>query len=375
MAVTENPPDVPVVPTLGEIKAAIPEELFRSNLLLSLLYVLRSAILASTLALGMWWVHHTGVPLVEASLGQKAGWATLAVAFTLYWFLQGVEFWGIFTLGHDCGHGSFSKYPLVNSTIGVALHSFISVPYDPWRMSHRHHHKNTGNLDTDEIFYPMRANQDCWRTRLMCYTLGGAWFCYLLVGFPPRMVSHVSWREPMWGKEKGTVKVSLASLAAWYLIMTTLMVKFGVVAWVLYYFIPVYVFGCFLVVTTFLHHNADDTVWYAGEKWNYVRGNLNSIDRDYGWLLNSLIHNIGTHQVHHLFPIIPHYNLKPATVAFRKAFPGLVRDRTHLAILPELKHSLATYLKLGASCSPTADVFSYASLKAQHKKKKGAKAA
>eukprot|EP00906_Rhabdomonas_costata_P032231 RCo045419 len=370
MAITEAI-EVPEVPQLETIKKAIPDEYFRSNALLSMLYAVRSAMLVAGLACSMWWVHHTAVPMVRAAAGPAVAYALLAAAFLAYWAVQGIVFWGIFTLGHDCGHGSFSRYRSLNWVMGLLLHTFLSVPYDPWRMSHRHHHKNTGNLDHDEIFYPMRTDEDCWRTRWMCYSLGGAWFCYLLVGFPPRQVSHVRLDEPMWGKERYTVAVSLAMLGAFYLGMLGLVVMWcGVAAWLLYYFAPLYVFGSMLVITTFLHHNADDTVWYAGNNWNYVRGNLNSVDRDYGWLVNCLSHNIGTHQIHHLFPIIPHYNLKPATRAFRAAFPALAKDRSAYSILPELWSSLATYTRLGATRNPSATVFSYAAVKAALREKK-----
>jgi len=36
--------------------------------------------------------------------------------------------------------------------------------------------------------------------------------------------------------------------------------------------------------------------WYGDEYWDFVRGQLSSVDRDYGWAHN-LVHNIGTHQV------------------------------------------------------------------------------
>ena len=56
------------------------------------------------------------------------------------------------------------------------------------------------------------------------------------------------------------------------------------------------------------------------------------MDRHYGWA-HDLVHNIGTHQIHHLFSKIPHYHLEEATAIFRAHFPHLVRsnDRPILA--------------------------------------------
>ena len=68
-----------------------------------------------------------------------------------------------------------------------------------------------------------------------------------------------------------------------------------------HYLVPLFVFGCWLVITTFLHHQGEDVPWYCDEKWDYVRGQLSSVDRDYGWA-HSLTHNIGTHQVYLNYP-------------------------------------------------------------------------
>ncbi len=81
------------------------------------------------------------------------------VVLPAYWFLQGTMFWALFVLGHDCGHGSFSNSTAVNDVTGNVLHSLILVPYYPWKLSHQHHHKNTGNIDKDEIFYPQRVRK------------------------------------------------------------------------------------------------------------------------------------------------------------------------------------------------------------------------
>ena len=48
--------------------------------------------------------------------------------------------------------------------------------------------------------------------------------------------------------------------------------------------------------------------WYVDDEWNYVKGQLSTVDRHYGHV-HSIIHSIGTHQIHHLFPKIPHYHL------------------------------------------------------------------
>ena len=52
-----------------------------------------------------------------------------------------------------------------------------------------------------------------------------------------------------------------------------------------------------------------------------MRGAFLSIDRPYGKVLNFLHHNIGSsHVVHHVFPTIPHYHAKKATVLIKKTF-------------------------------------------------------
>ncbi|CAF3954446.1 unnamed protein product [Adineta steineri] len=64
--------------------------------------------------------------------------------------------------------------------------------------------------------------------------------------------------------------------------------------------------------------------WFIDSEWNYARGQLSTVDRHYGHV-HWIIHSIGTHQIHHLFPKIPHYRLEEATFYFRKSYPNLVR--------------------------------------------------
>jgi len=263
--------------------------------------------------------------LITASIEQQAPWSVWLVR-PLYWFLQGTLFWAVFVLGHDCGHGSFSPYGWVNDTFGLLLHSAILVPYAPWKLSHRHHHKNTGNMDKDEIFYPVRESSPPTPFMLThgVFGLGLGWFTYLVRGYLPRPVSHLDVWHPFYAAHFASVALSVTS---WCFVAGLLVAAGGVYGWLsvlTWYGVPLFVFASWLVITTFLHHNDEHVPWYTNGTWDYVRGNLSSVDRSYG-LLHSVVHNIGTHQVHHLFPIIPHYHLEEATAAFRKRFPMLVR--------------------------------------------------
>ena len=57
---------------------------------------------------------------------------------------------------------------------------------------------------------------------------------------------------------------------------------------------------------------------YTDDEWDWLRGALATVDRDYGWLLNSLHHHIAdTHVAHHLFSSMPHYHAQVRARAHR----------------------------------------------------------
>lgn len=339
-------------PSLVEIKRQIPAHLFESNTLVSLFYFARIYFCIAALAYAFYLAKEKFEPTsVEI-------WALRLV----YWFLCGTCAWGVFTLGHDCGHSSFSRFDSLNWIAGNILHSSLLVPYESWRITHRHHHKNTGSIHNDEIFMPVIVDDalkkkvrfwgkdmddvaiGTWlkNVRGMIWSLGFAWWAYLLVGYTPRNVHHfVGWTrtsrilggmfgwskedEKMWARHIPAVVGSISIWCCFAAATVYSINKVGYFAVLDYYLMPLFVFSSWLVIVTFLHHNEEDTVWYGDSEWNYVKGNLSSIDRSY-WPFDSITHNIGTHQIHHLFPKIPHYKLNEATAHFKKAFPHLFRS-------------------------------------------------
>ena len=99
------------VPTLIEVKKILPKHVFTPNLLTSLYYVAKDFSIVAML--------FASILCLEYSAYNKY---VKYVAVPLYWYLQGTVFWAIFVLGHDCGHGSFSRYSMLNDVIGTLLH-------------------------------------------------------------------------------------------------------------------------------------------------------------------------------------------------------------------------------------------------------------
>jgi omega-6 fatty acid desaturase (delta-12 desaturase) len=76
------------------------------------------------------------------------------LAWTAYAIIQGIFGTGVWILAHECGHGAFSKLKWLNNIMGMIMHSMLLVPFHSWRLSHRQHHKATGNLQRDVVFIP-----------------------------------------------------------------------------------------------------------------------------------------------------------------------------------------------------------------------------
>ena len=322
---SKSAPTVPAIPTdvpsIVDIKRILPKHCFVPSLGRSLFYVAKD--LALVLAL------YGSMLLVE-----RQPFSILYLVWVpVYCFLQGTLFWAIFVLGHDCGHGSFSTSPMLNDMIGTFLHTIISVPYYPWKLSHKHHHKNTGNMDRDEIFYPVRESDNSQKRGFITgFGLGLGWFMYLVIGFTPRKLSHFNPFERIFvGHVLGCV-VSITALGTWFYAVYLYGQVYGYCALTVHYLIPVFIFASWLVVVTFLHHMDTGVAWYSDSNWSNVIGQLSTVDRDYGWA-HELTHNIGTHQIHHLFSKVPHYHLEEATKHFRATFPELVR-RSSDPIMP-----------------------------------------
>jgi len=239
-------------PSIVQIKAAIPHRLFESNVLISFYFVFKDVLIIAALFVALRLLEH-----VLPSYCQ-------VVVFPVYWYLQGTMFMALFVLGHDCGHGSFSRYDTLNDIMGTLIHSVILTPYFPWKVSHRNHHKNTGNIDKDEVFYPVRTSLENGNNFVYLFGLGVGWFVYLWRGYHPRNICHFNPLEALFRNHVAGCTLSIMTLITWVYCLYVFGCSSGTMQLLKYYIMPEVVFGSWLLVVTFLHHIEVDTPWYSG---------------------------------------------------------------------------------------------------------------
>lgn len=324
------PPDPWTTPTgvkPADIRARLPAECFERSLTRSAYYVVRAVLAAA----GLVWLYQAGFQWIETT---TTGGVALFLGGALtasYALMQGLVFYALFLIGHDCARGSFSRYPWLNIVMGNIVQGFVLVPHMPWRMTHAHHHAVTNNLDDDEGFGPIRhgwASAELARTvRAAYWGLGVSFLLYFTRGALPHARNHLRFWDPFFRRRKLACAISsglyVLQLGAIVVVLAT--DAWGARSWLpQLYLLPLLVFGSAAVLTFFAHHNDALTRWYSRDAWRFdIITKTGTVDRTFGWLLDEITCHIAYHQVHHIFPAIPHYHLKRATAAFRDAFPEL----------------------------------------------------
>jgi len=258
-----------------------------------------------------------------------------AVLWPVYWWFQGVASTGIWVIAHECGHQSFSDSKTINNFVGLVLHSILLVPYHPWRISHGQHHASTGNIAKDQVFVPKRRSEarpeepSAWQEAIETSPLYVIYcvFIYLVFGWPAYLFSHKSGQKydeytshfhpnsPIFNKkQRNQVLISDAALLIVVAMIALSIYMTSFWTMVKFYGIPYLIVNGFLVTITLLQHTDVYLPHYTPESWDFVKGALTTVDRDYGWFLNHALHHIqDSHVAHHLFSQMPFYNAIKAT--------------------------------------------------------------
>ncbi|XP_020579018.1 delta(12)-oleate desaturase-like isoform X2 [Phalaenopsis equestris] len=324
--------------TLSEIKKAIPPHCFHRSALRSFTFILHDLLISTFL----FFLALTLLPSLPSPYP--------VLLWPLYWFAQGCTLTGLWVIAHECGHHAFSDSSLLDDIVGFLLHSLLLVPYFSWKYSHRRHHSNTGSLDRDEVFVPKPRSSLRWYSSYLNNPLGRivSLIVTLTLGWPlylafnasgrryPRFASHFDPYSPIYNtRERAQIFLSDAGILAALYLLYRISVAFSL-SWIIrIYGVPLLIVNAWLVIITYLQHTHPALPHYNSEEWDWLRGALATVDRDYGFL-NRVFHNItDTHVAHHLFSTMPHYHAMEATESIRPVL-GMYYRRDDTPVLKAL---------------------------------------
>ncbi|KAI3816945.1 hypothetical protein L1987_10730 [Smallanthus sonchifolius] len=301
------------------IKKAIPPHCFNRSLIRSTYYLFRDLCMCYM----FYYLASTYIPLLPHPLAY--------IAWPAYWFSQGSIFMGLWIIAHDMGHHSFSEYEWLDDTLGFIIHSALFTPYFSFKYSHRRHHVHTNSLEDDEIWIPKRKT-DTLYSEILNNPIGHLFMAIakVLIGFPTYFLfnmygkkyngfaSHFYPQSPIFNdNERNQIWLSdagiLVVLYALYLVVASASAK-----WLFcIYGVPIMVMNGEFFIITLLHHSHPSLPHYDSRGWEWLRGVLSTVDRDYG-ILNNIFHNVtNAHVIHHLITTIPHYHILEATKAMK----------------------------------------------------------
>ncbi|KAJ1811882.1 hypothetical protein LPJ56_005671, partial [Coemansia sp. RSA 2599] len=243
------------------------------------------------------------------------------------------------------GHGAFSENRTVCNVTGWVLHSALLVPYYSFKYTHSRHHKGTNSMTRDEVIVPRtksyrglqnKPSTPAWITETV-FEESPIYHLFMVVGislfgWPMYLIRNISGPKHAEGASHfNPNSVLFKPENFWQIVISDIGVLLTASAIVYYSFVysaatvmcyygvPYLVVNFLFVTLTFLQHTDAAVPHYNDDAWNFIRGALCTIDRDYGWVLNTCLHHANhTHVAHHLFSQLPHYHAQEATEHLKK---------------------------------------------------------
>ena len=218
-----------------------------------------------------------------------------------------------FVLFHDVMHGSLFRSKRLSDVVGPLLGLLVFMPAHHWQHEHNFHHGSTNDLSRTGIgdmpLLSVRQYQALSRRQQFYYRIlrHPAFFftlhaLYKLVIFP-RVVADRRWPRHV------HLSVHLTSLAILVIGLGLWVSGYGLVFVIQ---LLSYALGTPVMVFLFyINHHFEQSRWYPAQKWNFVDSALHgSSVFIFPPVLRWFSASIGIHNVHHLIPHIPNYNLK-----------------------------------------------------------------
>jgi omega-6 fatty acid desaturase (delta-12 desaturase) len=308
---------------------------------------------------GLWEVLVTLVPLLLL-------WGIGAWSIHVSWWITAAATLGItvvlmrvFSLMHECGHGSLFRTQRLNRAMGFAFGVVSGMPQYVWSQHHHFHHQTNGNWDkyrgplgtlsVDEYEALSNFQQRVYRYARHLALAPIAGFLYLI--FHPRVNwmkgsaalliyvvkrklaepqlsfrAHAATFQTRYWKTAREYRHQSANnlvlLSLWALMFWAV----GPVAFFAIYLPSVSLAGAIGIVLFTVQHNFDHAYASQSAEWDIDNGALSGtsylvLPR---WL-NWATANIGFHHIHHLSASIPCYRLPRCQAEYQHLFHGVTR--------------------------------------------------
>ncbi|HBS36729.1 MAG TPA: fatty acid desaturase [Parvularcula sp.] len=230
----------------------------------------------------------------------------------------------LFTIQHDCGHGSYFRSRRANDALGFLISMLTFTPYGFWRDAHNRHHAGSGDLDrrgvgavdtlTIEEFKALSPlNQflyRAYRNMIVMIFFGAPVYFFLLQRLP--LAGAMPFAETYHGLKlrqiwKSVVALNIALVAVygtmgavlgWGPVALAVLPTVTIAAWI----------GTWLF---FVQHQYEDAYWARKPEWTYAEAAVYGSSHYHlpAPILRWLTGNIGLHHIHHLASGIPNYRL------------------------------------------------------------------
>ncbi len=236
-------------------------------------------------------------------------WLTLAICLPTAGFLV-----RLFTIQHDCGHGSYFRNKTLNDWVGRSIGVFTLTPYYVWRRAHSRHHGSSGNLDDRGIGAVHTLTVKEYRAKPLFGRLTYRLFRHpvILFGLGPAYVFFLQNRLPIEFMRGGwSYWISAMGTNFGILLFVSAMIYLMGAAPFFMIWLPMMLMAASIGVWLFyVQHQFADTHWARGDDWQLHDAALyGSSHYDLPRPLRWITGNIGIHHVHHLNSRIPSYRL------------------------------------------------------------------
>jgi omega-6 fatty acid desaturase (delta-12 desaturase) len=298
---------------LSKIIRKIPRHCFAKDERRAVLYLLRDFVLAAFVMVLIIQVH--------------SWWLAPALAVLL-----GSALTGIFVVGHDAGHRSYSDQERRNNFVGHLTTSLVLWPFHVWRLSHDHHHRWTHHADHEIAWRPLTRDEFDGLSplkRSVYRKIRSSWF-FLASG----LFQYVYVVDALKGRffdadDADDLRFSIRLTAVVGLVyMAATIAAGGLYGFLFLFVVPQLVFQIWMSTFTLLHHTSPENLVMAEGDWSPEKAQLaSSVQIFFPPVVDWLTHDIAWHVPHHVCVGIPHYRLRDAHQALRQAYPSHVTER------------------------------------------------